>query len=246
MTGRSNVRARSNVVGRPSAWDLVPGELIQRYKPLALRPPVPSERRLQAAEAGYYTRCGPCGRTSARIQLEGCTQCAAAPRPAETTELRAHHDELVLRARALEEELNATLRVALAPAAPLTPEPDGSDTRLRPAGIPLLPAGEQASRPWRVAYIERVAGAPPLAVRTAMRECLATARDVLTRLGPVEDGAPSDADPEVDELHWFYASFVMVVGSRVERDPDLADARPGLSELERVVGELEQRRSTMT
>lgn len=67
------VRVRSNVTGQQHAWDLVPGEVVQKFNPsIATFQMTP----LQRAEKMYYQPCCLCDRTSHLIERDGCQRCA--------------------------------------------------------------------------------------------------------------------------------------------------------------------------
>lgn len=66
-----SVRIRSNVAERKDSWGLVPGEIVQLYRPdLRL-----TDRQHQ--EKMYYQSCCLCGRSVYEIDRDGCDYCAA-------------------------------------------------------------------------------------------------------------------------------------------------------------------------
>src|SRR3954451_6003149 len=114
---RGAVRLRSNVVLEPPdraaldlAWHLVPGEIVETWRPGHLRGPLSATQR-QRDEKGLYLSCTLCGRRTHEIAREGCelANCGA-PRPDSESAIanRARHHE-ALELIALERE---HLRVA--------------------------------------------------------------------------------------------------------------------------------------
>jgi molecular chaperone DnaK len=73
------IRLRSNVIDNNNAWNLVPGEIIEKYKSnyLDTRNNPPSK---QIDEKMYYTPCSVCGRYEYDINLKGCDSCPAISR----------------------------------------------------------------------------------------------------------------------------------------------------------------------
>ncbi len=82
------VRVRSNVTRGLHDWDLVPGEIIQKYQPTADQFLTP----LQRAEKMYYVPCSECGRTIYEIERDGCDPCAAKGRALSTADARARRE----------------------------------------------------------------------------------------------------------------------------------------------------------
>ena len=66
------VRVRSNVTASEHAWELVPGEIVQRFRSMADL----QLTRQQRAEKMYYEPCCLCHRTIHHIERDGCDRCA--------------------------------------------------------------------------------------------------------------------------------------------------------------------------
>ncbi len=96
---RGEIRLRSNVVMSgdarkiEAAWEHVPGEIVERYKPNWLSAARVSTR--QRSENGYYLECTRCHRLAHEIGLSGCAQpqCDRPPLDAEVAVSRARHEE---------------------------------------------------------------------------------------------------------------------------------------------------------
>lgn len=87
---KGEVRIRSNVCTDPSAWHLVPGDLLRShsltahqknellYHAVALGPERASRElsATQKKELMYYERCCLCHRTIFEIEEDGCDYCA--------------------------------------------------------------------------------------------------------------------------------------------------------------------------
>ena len=97
---RGSIRLRSNVVmadderAIATAWTLVPGEIVEKYKPhmLSMR----GASRRQRTENGYYIACSQCGRFAHRIGREGCEMpgCPMArPLDSSVAVARARHED---------------------------------------------------------------------------------------------------------------------------------------------------------
>jgi hypothetical protein len=109
---RGAVRLRSNVVLEPPdrlaldrAWNLVPGEIVETWRPGHLQGPLSATRR-QRDEKGLYLSCTLCGRLTHQIAREGCeaANCGAARPDSESVMAnRARHHE-ALELIALERE----------------------------------------------------------------------------------------------------------------------------------------------
>jgi len=68
-----SIKLRSNIVRGNQSWDLVPGDLIEKYKNKL--PPLWEPTRRQYDEKMYYVPCSLCNRTWHKIQLEGSENC---------------------------------------------------------------------------------------------------------------------------------------------------------------------------
>src|SRR5688500_505278 len=94
---RGEIRLRSNVVlsgdqsAKRAAWELVPGEIVEQYKPHFLSERGSSKR--QRDERGYYLECSYCHRLAHEIGREGCAdpRCAARPSEASVAVAQARH-----------------------------------------------------------------------------------------------------------------------------------------------------------
>ncbi len=73
---KGSIKLRSNVVRSPSAWELVPGDFVGRFK-RSLSPNWRETPR-QHWEKMYYIPCSLCGRNLHRIQIEGDEHCPCA------------------------------------------------------------------------------------------------------------------------------------------------------------------------
>jgi hypothetical protein len=85
------VRLRSNVTFEQD-WELVPGEIVARYRPnyFTGKP----RRGRQHAEKMYYAPCSRCGRSIREINLEGCEQVGCpSPTPADVKKRRRVYEE---------------------------------------------------------------------------------------------------------------------------------------------------------
>jgi hypothetical protein len=73
--GVGSVQLRSNVTPRAAAWDLVPGDIVAKYKPgwFDVRG---RATQGQIAERLYYEPCATCRRNSFECEWEGCDQPA--------------------------------------------------------------------------------------------------------------------------------------------------------------------------
>lgn len=97
------ITVRSNVVTEPGRWDLVPGELLFKFRRMQ------GATRLQHAEHMYYEPCSVCRRTIADINLTGCDRCTHAPPPASVLGAQDAHRARVAAARELESQENAQI-----------------------------------------------------------------------------------------------------------------------------------------
>jgi molecular chaperone DnaK (HSP70) len=87
------VRLRSNVTKRQTAWDLVPGEIIENYKPgYFLVGNNPSHRQID--ERLYYRPCALCGRAWFESQWNGCDECARLGTGPSASEAMARRDAI--------------------------------------------------------------------------------------------------------------------------------------------------------
>lgn len=87
------VRIRSNVVFDGEAWELVPGEIVERYRRDHFAHPN-ARRGRQHDEKMYYAPCSRCHRTIDIINLEGC-DCPEAPSEAFVLENQRKRDEIM-------------------------------------------------------------------------------------------------------------------------------------------------------
>ncbi len=67
------IKFRSNIVRGNQSWDLVPGDLVERYRDRL--PPLWQPTRRQHDEKMYYVPCTYCKRTWHQIRLEGSEDC---------------------------------------------------------------------------------------------------------------------------------------------------------------------------
>jgi hypothetical protein len=110
---RGGIRLRSNVVmagdeqARIQAYDLVPGEIVEQYKPHHLQGRgVPYRQR---KESGYYASCL-CGRSWYEVGLHGCgldPPCVHNPTEAERSAARARHEDALALIAAEREHIEA-------------------------------------------------------------------------------------------------------------------------------------------
>src|SRR5687768_14281502 len=112
---RGAIRLRSNVVlaGNASredpAWDLVPGEIVETYKPHRLS--APGANRRQRAEAGYYRPCSYCDRYAHQIGHDGCDdpRCTSPPSEAQVAAAQARRGDAMALIAAEREHIAATV-----------------------------------------------------------------------------------------------------------------------------------------
>ena len=118
------IRLRSNIVvaGRPHGesvqaddrssddwWELVPGDLVGRYKPHFLNRAGASRRQRQ--EKGYYIECAYCRRLSHEISLDGCAEPGCHPPSAE--EVRRARERRADALAAIEHEMAIIRQIEL-------------------------------------------------------------------------------------------------------------------------------------
>jgi hypothetical protein len=87
-----------NASANEAAWDLVPGEIVERHRRHHLEKALIGRKR-QRDERGYYLPCSLCQRLAHDIGLNGCAHphCAAPPSEARVAAARARHaDALAL------------------------------------------------------------------------------------------------------------------------------------------------------
>jgi molecular chaperone DnaK (HSP70) len=85
---RDAVRVRSNVTVGQHDWDLVPGEIVQKHRPITDQ----FLTSLQRAEKMYYVSCSECGRTIYEIERDGCDPCAVKGRALSKAEALARRE----------------------------------------------------------------------------------------------------------------------------------------------------------
>src|SRR3954447_21883765 len=112
---RGATRLRSNVVmitdnaAREAASGLIPGEIIEQYKPhwLSMR----GARHRQRAENGYYAPCSYCERRAHEIGRDGCDdpRCVARPSDAQVAAARARHEDALAMIAAEREHIDFEL-----------------------------------------------------------------------------------------------------------------------------------------
>src|SRR4051812_8716599 len=98
---RGAIRLRSNVVlaahgsEKDEAWDLVPGEIVQVYKPHRLS--ARGANRRQREEAGYYQPCAYCERYAHEIGHDGCNdpRCSSPPSEAQVAAAQARRADAI-------------------------------------------------------------------------------------------------------------------------------------------------------
>ena len=66
-----NLTLRPNITEKESAWHLVPGDIVERWKPNHLVVGSRDATCLQYEEKMYYVQCVFCGRHVGRIKAEG-------------------------------------------------------------------------------------------------------------------------------------------------------------------------------
>lgn len=74
------VQLRSNVIGRSSAWEVVPGDIVERWRPNWFDRRSTDATQRQRDEKDYYRDCSLCKRSISRIDAEGCQECRLAAR----------------------------------------------------------------------------------------------------------------------------------------------------------------------
>ena len=67
----ANLALRPNITEWRHAWNLVPGDIVERWKPNYLSPDAKDATDLQHEEKMYYVPCCFCGRHVGRIRAEG-------------------------------------------------------------------------------------------------------------------------------------------------------------------------------
>lgn len=71
----AGVQLRSNVVSRPSAWEVVPGDIVEQWRPNWFDRRSTDATQRQRDEKDYYRDCALCKRSVSRINAEGCVDC---------------------------------------------------------------------------------------------------------------------------------------------------------------------------
>lgn len=84
----SSLTLRPNISERESAWDLVPGDIVERWKPNHLVVGSRDATGLQREEKMYYVPCVRCGRHVGRIKAEGVIEACERHNCAEFKRLR--------------------------------------------------------------------------------------------------------------------------------------------------------------
>ena len=69
-----NPTLRPNITDRENAWNLVPGDIVENWKPHHLVVGSKDATGLQRAEKMYYVPCVHCGRHVGRIKAEGAVK----------------------------------------------------------------------------------------------------------------------------------------------------------------------------
>ncbi len=65
------VTLRPNITERENAWTLVPGDIVEQWRPSHMRADFTEASALQREEKMYYAPCTFCGRPIGRIKQEG-------------------------------------------------------------------------------------------------------------------------------------------------------------------------------
>lgn len=68
---QANIALRPNITERKDAWTLVPGDIVEHWRPDHLTRHSTEAAVLQREEKMYYRRCALCGRHVGQIKLEG-------------------------------------------------------------------------------------------------------------------------------------------------------------------------------
>ena len=83
-----NLTLRPNITHRESAWDLVPGDIVENWQPHHLVVGSRDATGLQREEKMYYVPCVRCGRHVGRIKAEGIVEACERHNCAEFKRLR--------------------------------------------------------------------------------------------------------------------------------------------------------------
>ena len=86
MSPRAAIQLRSNVTDQAQNWQLVPGDVIETWRPGWFDTRRRDASQRQYDERNYYRPCAICKRTACQISLEGCADC----RIASTAAVRSH------------------------------------------------------------------------------------------------------------------------------------------------------------
>jgi len=70
----TNIALKPNITERENAWNLVPGDIVERWNPNHLTAHSREATDLQNEEKMYYKPCALCGRHEGRIKREGPVQ----------------------------------------------------------------------------------------------------------------------------------------------------------------------------
>lgn len=73
--GEANIKLRANVTNSPGNWGLVPGDLVDHWRPAWFDKRSNNATERQLAERAYYIPCAICKRISYAIETQGCDQC---------------------------------------------------------------------------------------------------------------------------------------------------------------------------
>lgn len=79
INGRASIQLRSNVTDKRQGWQLVPGDVIETWRPNWFDRRHSSASKLQYDERNYYRPCATCKRTTCDIFLKGCLACNLVP-----------------------------------------------------------------------------------------------------------------------------------------------------------------------
>jgi molecular chaperone DnaK len=78
---RAAIQLRSNVTDQAQNWHLVPGDVIETWRPNWFDRRSRDASARQREERDYYRRCATCKRTSCQITFDGCIECKLPPSP---------------------------------------------------------------------------------------------------------------------------------------------------------------------
>lgn len=69
------IQLRSNVIGRQQAWEAVPGDIVEQWRPNWFERRAANATQRQRDEKDFYRDCSLCKRSVSRIDAEGCQEC---------------------------------------------------------------------------------------------------------------------------------------------------------------------------